>query len=127
MTPTLAGRIGNKTFEGENNMVKATKATTQRLKKIKSTLAEILLERIEIANNIEDCINDGFTLTKDDYSKGFYTSDDFYIKAEPWEKPYFRGFETKYPNLIKTTLTHGLNEILIPDINKMAKAMLTNR
>ena len=108
-------------------MVKATKATTQRLKKIKSTLSEILLERIEIANNIADCIDEGFTLTEDDYSKGFYTSDELYIKAEPWEKPYFRGFESRYPSLIRTTLTHGLNEIIIPDINKMVKAILNNR
>lgn len=108
-------------------MVKATKATKQRLKKIKSTLAEILLERIEIADNIVDCINDGFTLTQDDCSKGFYTNDSLYIKAKPWEQPYFRGFETKYPNLIRTTLTHGNNEIVIHDINKMVKAMLTNR
>jgi len=105
-------------------MVKATKATIQRLKKIKSTLAEILLERIEKANNIQDCINDGFTLTQDDFGKGWYSNDCLYIKADEWEKPYFRGFETKCPNLIRTTLTHGNNEIIIHDINKMAKAML---
>jgi len=109
-------------------MVKATKATKQRLKKMQNnTLAEILIERIEIAENLVDCLRDGFTLTRDDCSKGFYTDDSLYIKAKSWEKPYFRGFETRYPNLIRTTLTHGLDEIVIPDINKMAKAMLTNR
>jgi c-di-GMP-related signal transduction protein len=110
-------------------MVKATKATRQRLKKLKNinnTLAEILIERIEIAENIEACINDGFTLTQDDYSKGFYSNDNLYIKAQPWEKPYFSGFYTKYPSLISTTFTHGLNEVQIPDINKMVKAMLRN-
>lgn len=105
-------------------MVKATKATKQRLKKVQSTLAEILIERIEIAENIDHCINDGLTLTKDDYSKGFYTDNHLYIKAQPWEKRYFSGFGTKYPRLIQTTLTHGNNEIIIPDINKMVKAML---
>jgi hypothetical protein len=107
-------------------MVKATKATKQRLKKIKSTLAEILLERIEIAENIEACINDGFILTKDDYNKGFYSNDHLYIKAQPWEKPYFSGFYTRYPSLISTTFTNGLNEVQIPDINKMVKAMLSD-
>lgn len=108
-------------------MIKATKATKQRLKKINNTLAEILLERIEIAENITDCIKDGFTLTEDDYSKGFYTDDCLYLKVKHWEKPYFRGFESKYPSLIKTTLTHGLNEVIIPDINKLVKAMLFNK
>jgi len=107
-------------------MVKSTKVTIQRLKKIKSTLAEILLERIESADNIASCIADGFTLTQDDYGKGWYSDDCLYIKADPWEKPYFRGFETKYPDLIRTTLTHGNNEIIIPDINKMVKAMIIN-
>lgn len=105
-------------------MVKATKATKQRLKKIGSTLAEILLERIEIADNISDCINDGYRLTKDDYEKGFYTDNCLCIKAQHWEKPYFSGFQTRHPDLIQTTLTHGNNEIIIPDINKMTKAML---
>ena len=106
-------------------MVKATKATKNRLKKmINNTLAEILIERIEIAENLEDCINDGLVLTKDDYNKGFYTENHLYIKVAEWEKRYFRGFETKYPKLIQTTLTHGNNEIIIPDINKMVKAML---
>lgn len=109
-------------------MVKATKATKNRLKKMKNnTLAEILIERIEIAENILDCLHDGLTLTKDDYSKGFYTENHLYIKAINWEKPYFRGFETKHPNLIQTTLTHGNNEIIIPDINKFVKAMLLNK
>lgn len=109
-------------------MVKATKATKNRLKKMQNnTLAEILIERIEIAENIADCLNEGFTLTKDDYGKGFYTDDSLYIKAANWEKPHFRGFETKYPNLIRTTLTHGLNEVIIPDVNKFAKAMLINK
>lgn len=104
-------------------MVKATKATKQRLKKMQSTLAEILRERIEIAENIDACINDGFTLTRDDYSKGFYSDNCLYIKAQPWEKPYFNGFYTRYPSLISITFTHGLNEVQIPDVNKMVKAM----
>jgi hypothetical protein len=74
--------------------------------------------------NLTDCLRDGFTLTQDDCSKGFYTDDSLYIKAAHWEKPYFRGLESKYPNLIRTTLTHGLNEVVIPDINKLVKAML---
>ena len=103
----------------------ATNVTKNRLKKMQNnTLAEILIERIEIAENIMDCINDGFALTEDDYKKGFYTDDCLYIKAENWEKRYFRGFETKHPDLIQTTLTHGNNEIIIPDINKFVKAML---
>jgi hypothetical protein len=108
-------------------MVKATKATKQRLKTIKNTISEILIKRVEIADNIIDCLNDGFTLTKDDYSEGFYTNDCLYIKAKPWEKPYFRGLQTRYPALIQTTLTHSNNEIIIPDINKLVKAMLINR
>lgn len=108
-------------------MVKATKATKQRLKKMQNnTIAKILIERIEIAENLADCLRDGFTLNEDDCSKGFYTGDSLYIKAASWEKPYFRGFESRYPNLIRTTLTHGFNEIVIPDINKMVKVMLDN-
>ncbi|WP_407310462.1 hypothetical protein [Desulfosporosinus sp. SB140] len=109
-------------------MVKATKTTKQRLKKMQNnTLAEILIERIEIAENLADCIRNGFKLTQDDCSKGFYSNDCLYIKAQPWEKPYFNGFYTRYPSLISTTFTHGLNEVQIPDVNKMVKAMLTNR
>jgi hypothetical protein len=116
-------RLSNE-VEGETKMVKATKATKQRLKKIQSTLAEILLERIEISENLASCIEDGFKLTEDDCGKGFYSNDCLYIKAKPWEKPYFNGFQTRYPSLISTTFTHGLNEVQIPDINKMVKAML---
>lgn len=109
-------------------MVRATKATKNRLKKMKNnTLAEILTKRIEIAENILDCLNDGLTLTADDYSEGFYTDNQLYIKAKPWEKPYFRGIESRYPKLIKTTLTHGNNEVDIPDVNKLVKEMLINR
>jgi hypothetical protein len=104
-------------------MTKATKATKLRLKKMQGTLAEILIERIEIAENIADYLNDGIVPTEDDYSKGFYADNCLYIKVKSWEKPYFRGFQTRYPSLIQTTLTHGNNEIIIPDINKMVKAM----
>ena len=109
-------------------MIKATKATKQRLKNMQNnTLARIVLERVEIAENIVDCLNDGFILTKDDYNEGFYTSNHLYIKVKSWEKPYFRGFETRCPGLIQTTLTHGNNEVIIPDVNKLVKAMFTDK
>ena len=107
-------------------MIKATQATKNRLKKLDTELSKILLERIEIAENIEGCIADGLTLTHDDYNKGYYTNDCLYIKAAEWEKKYFRGFYTRHENLIACTLTLGNNEVTIPDINKMVKAMITD-
>ena len=107
-------------------MVKATQATKNRLKKLDTELSKILLERIEIAENIDSCIADGLQLTKDDYSKGCYTNDGLYLKVAEWEKKYFRGFHSRHENLIGCTLTLGLNQIEIPDVNKMVKAMITD-
>ena len=90
-------------------MTRATKTTVNRLQRTywnstaRQTLADILIERIEISENIQSCIDDGFTLTPDDYYKGCYTEAGLYIKAQEWEKRYFSGIQTRYPKLIETT------------------------
>lgn len=99
-------------------MVKATKATIKRLK------SEDFTPRVRISTLLEYIVR----IAGYGYSdKAFYTNDCLYYNCYPDETALFRGLQSKYPSLIETTLTHGLNEVVIPDINKLVKEMLNNR
>jgi len=104
-------------------MKKATKATIKRLKSINTELARILLERIEIAQNIVDYLNDGYILAEDEYSKGYYTDRGLYLKVRGYERNVFAGAYSVYPQYIQITLTHGNNEVEVLDINRLSMAM----
>jgi hypothetical protein len=102
-------------------MVKATKATKKRLATEDFTPRvrhATLLEHIVRIAGEEGCRGTG---------SACYTDHGLYYLCYSDEAPYFRGLQTKYPSLIETTLTHGNNEIKIPDINKLVNAMLANR
>ncbi len=105
-------------------MIKATKATKQRLQKEDFTprvrVSTLLEHIVRLADNCE-------IFGVQENSRAFYTNECLYYKCSYDETALFRGLQSKYPNLIQTTLTHGLNEIIIPDINKLVKEMLTNR
>jgi len=105
-------------------MVKATKATKAKLAKEDfsprvriSTLLEYIVKAADAAE-ISGIQSD---------TRAFYTDTGIYYSCYPDEVSLFRGLGSKYPQLVSTTLTYGLNEIIIPDINKLVKEMLLNR
>lgn len=112
-------------------MKKATKAAIKRLKATDSPLARILVDRIEIANNIADYEDEGlYALSADDYRFGSYTPDGrLFIRVQnSFERAVFMGAASKYGcRLIETTLTHGNNQVIISDINKLEKTMTTGK
>jgi len=105
-------------------MIKATKATKARLKNEDFTprvrIATLLDHIVKLAGICEES-----GIQED--SKAFYIDKGLYYNCFADEVNLFRGLESKYPNLINTTLTHGLKEIIIPDINRLVKEMLKNR
>jgi hypothetical protein len=105
-------------------MIKATKTTKNRLKN------EDFSPRVRIATLLEHIIKlaevcELSGIQKDD--RAYYTNDCLYYLCCQDEVNLFRGLKSRYPNLIEATLTYGLNEIVIPDINKLVKAMLLDR
>ena len=98
-------------------MAKATKATKKRLAN------EDFTPRVRVSTLLE-CI---VRLAEAESAEAFYANDCLCYSCYQHEANLFRGLESKYPKLIHTTLTHGLNEIKIPDINKLVKAMLADR
>jgi 5'-deoxynucleotidase YfbR-like HD superfamily hydrolase len=103
-------------------MVKATKATQKRLEnwsEAKFVRAATLLEHtVKSAERFEKT-GDPCTIIS-----AFYADDCLYVKADESDKPPFRGLSCRFPRLIETALTHGLNEVRILDVNKLVKAML---
>ena len=100
-------------------MVKATKVTKKRL------ATEDFTPYVRLSTLIEAIVKQAEQVEKGwECGKASYTDDGLFYLCYEDEKPLFRGFETRYPKLIKTTLTHGLNQIIIPDVNKMVKTML---
>jgi hypothetical protein len=99
-------------------MVKATKVTKNRLTN------EDFTPRVRVATLLEFIVKMANSGVDD---RAYYTNDCLYYRCYRNEVDLFRGLESKYPNLVHTTLTHGLNEIVIPDINKLVIEMLINR
>ena len=99
-------------------MVKATKATIKRLRD------EDFTPRVRVATLLEHIVR---MAGQEYHDRASYTENCLYYKCYTDEAPLFRGLKSKYPLLIETTLTHGLNEVVIPDINKLVKAMLNDR
>jgi len=100
-------------------MIKATKATKNRLHN------EDFTPRVQMSTLLEYIVRIADSESSD---TAFYTPRGLYYGVEnDREANLFAGLASKYPKLIEATLTHGLNQILIPDINKLVKAMLNNR
>jgi hypothetical protein len=102
-------------------MKKATKATKQRLQK------EDFSPRVRISTILEYIVREADRAEYETETKAFYSESGLYYRCNLDEVNLFRGLQSKYPDFIQTTLTHGLNEIIIPDINKLVKEMLINR
>lgn len=103
-------------------MTKATKTTRKRLATEDFTPYVRLSTLIETIINQAEQVENGWA-----YDRAIYTDDGLFYQCYENEKPLFRGFETRYPKLIETTLTHGLNQIKIPDVNKFVKTMLQRK
>jgi len=111
-------------------MVKATKTTLKTLQGWKNDkyakTACILAKTIRYANAVEELLAEGAALTADDYRYGYYTEDSLYYKAPSYEAGYFSGMYTQWPELIGfTRFLNGVNEVVIPDINKLVKKMVS--
>jgi len=103
-------------------MIKATKATKKRL------ATEDFTPYVRLSTLIEAIIKQAEQVEKGwECDRALYTDTGLFYQCYEDEKPLFRGFETRYPKLIETTLTHGLNQIKIPDVNKFVKVMLQRK
>jgi len=105
-------------------MIKATKATKKRL------TTEDFTPYVRLSTLIESIIKEAERVERHGEETDFracYTDRGLFYKCYEDEKPLFRGFESRYPELIETTLTHGLNQIKIPDVNKFVKVMLQRK
>lgn len=107
-------------------MVKALKVTVKRLAKMAKNgdyLAELLGEVIRLANTHDELVAEGFdpNLTG---SWAFNSADCIYVRVQnEFDKKMLRGLATWNEKLIDCTLTHGLNECRILDINTLVKRM----
>lgn len=99
-------------------MVRTSKVTKHKLAK------EDFSPRVRVSTTLEHIVRMADCGCDD---RAFYTDACLYYLCYSDEANLFRGLESKYPGLICTTLTYGLNEIVIPDINKLVKAMLLYR
>ena len=105
-------------------MKTATKATLNRLIKMDTRASRLLKEYVEEANNVEDLINDGFCGFE---YNAIYTSYGMYLRVNnDYDKATLRGLHTRFESLVGCTLTHGLNECQIYDINKLVRKMLNS-
>lgn len=108
-------------------MEKATKATITKLTKLAKTgncAAELLSEIIWQANTHDDLVAEGFdpNLTG---AWAFHSADGIYVRVQgEFAKKVLRGLATWNEKLMETTLTHGLNECRILDINLLVKKLV---
>lgn len=108
-------------------MTKALKATVKRLAKMAKAgdyRAELLGEIIRTANAHDELVAEGF----DPNTTGawaFNLPDYIYVRVQnEFDKKVLRGLATWNEKYMTCTLTHGLNECSILDINALAKRML---
>lgn len=105
-------------------MTKATKATLKRLINADTRQGQLLNEIATEAQNVEDLYRDGFTGFE---HNAHYVDCDLsgtyihYIARGDYDKATLRGLCSKYPNLIQGSLTNGLGEVCILDINKLSR------
>jgi len=105
---------------------KATKTTIARLTKLAKKdnyAAELLGEIIQQANAHDELVEEGFDpdLTG---AWAFNSADHIYVRVQrDFDKKVLRGLSTRFEKLIQCTLTYGLNECIILDINKLTKLL----
>ncbi len=108
-------------------MAKVLKTTVKRLAKMAKAgnyQAELLGEIIRQANAHDELVAEGFdpNLTG---AWAFNSVDCIYVRVQnEFDKKVLRGLATWNEKLIETTLTYGLNECRILDINTLVKRML---
>lgn len=108
-------------------MTKALKVTVKRLAKMSKAgdyRADLLGEIIRIANSHDELVSEGFdpNLTG---AWAFNSPDHIYVRVQcEFDKKVLRGLATWNEKFITCTLTHGLNECIILDINALVKRML---
>lgn len=105
-------------------MKKATKVTLKRLETEDfgaRTCAATLLEHIVKSANRYEKTGDYNSLFRASYHPDCL----YYLASDEREKRILRGLASWNEKLIECTLTHGLNECRILDINKLVKRMLS--
>lgn len=78
-----------------------------------SLIAEILLSAGAICGN-----------TKEGYELYYTESDGSGLVGGDYARKCAAGMQTRYPQYIQTTLTHGNNQVCIADANKLVVAIL---